>query len=120
MPLLQLVGVDGNFSSFPFGYALMYSETADSFEWVFRQVLAAYGEGVCKAVHMLMGDEDPAQNTAFERVKQVCFFALRFLSNNLPHCLISRQVLLNLPFPSYRGRRFFRMQLCSAARGIWR
>lgn len=71
MPLLQIVGVDGNLSTFPIGFAVMYDETIESFQWVFSHFVEVYGKDACEAVHMVMGDEDHGQNGAFERVKQV-------------------------------------------------
>ena len=71
MPLLQLVGVDGNLSTFAFGFAVMYDETIASFEWVFSHFLEAYGKEACEAVQMVMGDEDHGQNGGYERAKQV-------------------------------------------------
>lgn len=81
------MGVDGNMSTFTIGYAVMYDETAESFQWVFSHFIDAYGKGACESVHMVMGDEDHGQNAGFERVQQVLHSSVSFLFSCLCVCL---------------------------------
>lgn len=74
-------------STFTIGYAVMYDETAESFQWVFSHFIDAYGKGACEAVHMVMGDEDHGQNAGFERVQQVLHSSVSFLFSCLCVCL---------------------------------
>lgn len=65
MPLLQLLGIDGNYKSFTAAHALLYDETGATFEWVLQCCAEAFSPSVCSAVHLVMGDDDSGQNSAF-------------------------------------------------------
>jgi hypothetical protein len=73
LPLLQLVGADGNLSTFSISHALILSHDNDVYRWIFgklRDVLqAAAGDDACSAVEWIIGDEDSGQVKALDSIK---------------------------------------------------
>lgn len=89
--LLQLVGIDGNLTTFPIAYALLLSQTQDTFWWVFEQFQAAAGSEICRVVEWNIGDEDPGQVAALDRSKVgvFCLSTMKALSR-CPYLIMAR------------------------------
>jgi hypothetical protein len=65
--LLQLVGVDGNFSTFTAAYALVMSSTERVFSWIFECCSETFGAPACAAVGWLLADADAAIHAALNK-----------------------------------------------------
>jgi len=85
MPLVQILGIDGSYKSFTAANALIYDETAETYDWMFRCFAEIVGASTCAAVHLIVGDEDPGQNSALAREVCACVcvvtvYALAFVT----------------------------------------